>query len=50
MTLIVEVLILIANLAVTGLGLKLYTEILKEKSQRSRRPAYLEDVPPGGVQ
>lgn len=34
---IVNVLILIANLAVLGLTLKLYTEYFKDQSQRNRR-------------
>lgn len=36
MTTIIGLLILLANLAVFGLSLKVYTEVLKEKSQRDR--------------
>ena len=34
---LVNIGILIANLCVLGLSLKVYTEILKEKSQRNRK-------------
>lgn len=38
MTTIINVGILLANLAVFGLTLKLYTEYFKDRSQQSRRP------------
>jgi hypothetical protein len=44
-SLVANLLILLANLAVFGLSLKVYTEVLKEKSQRSRRATPTGDSP-----
>lgn len=45
MTILINVLLLVANLCVFGLSLKLYTEYFKDRSQATRKgPA---DVGPG---
>lgn len=38
MSIAVNMLILLANLAILGLNLKLYTEYFKDRSQTARKP------------